>query len=68
MYVPGLQGVNERNPGEVAEAQHESKTIGGDVHSGENRLFHVHSVPHVEALQQGDQQHGHGDRSLPGGS
>jgi hypothetical protein len=34
--VAGLEGVGEGDPGEVADGEHETEAVGGDVHGGED--------------------------------
>lgn len=34
--VPGLEGVDEGNPSEVADCEHEAKTVRDDIHRGED--------------------------------
>jgi len=48
-----LQSVGERHPGQVPKGQHEPKTVGSDVHSGQNRPLLVHRIPDVDALADG---------------
>ena len=40
--VPGLQGVNEGNPSEVADREHEAKPVCDDVHRGEDGRLGPH--------------------------
>lgn len=35
--VTGLQGVGKGDPGEVANGEHEAKSVGRDVHRGQHR-------------------------------
>mmetsp|Transcript_31262 Transcript_31262/g.58285 ORF Transcript_31262/g.58285 Transcript_31262/m.58285 type:complete len:275 (+) Transcript_31262:79-903(+) len=55
--VPCLQGVGERNPGEVAEDEHKPEAIRGDVHSGEDGLFEPQRVHDVDQLEDVDEPH-----------
>jgi hypothetical protein len=33
--VAGLEGVHERHPCQIAKGEHETESVGGDIHSGE---------------------------------
>ncbi|KFZ06227.1 hypothetical protein V501_07613 [Pseudogymnoascus sp. VKM F-4519 (FW-2642)] len=59
--VARLQTVDEGDPSEVAEGEHESEAVGGDVHGSEHGGFHVEGVEDVEGLEEGDEDDGVGD-------
>jgi hypothetical protein len=58
-----LERVDERDPGQISEGEHESETVSGDVHGGEDRSLGTQSVPHIEALEGVEEEHREGDRA-----
>jgi hypothetical protein len=55
--ISALQGVHERDPTQIAEAEHEAEAVGGDVHGGENRRLVDETVDRVPGLEYVDQDH-----------
>lgn len=56
--VTRLEAINERNPGQVSNCEHEAKTVGGDVHGSEEGGFIVEAVCDIPELESEDKPHG----------
>lgn len=54
--VAGLSRVHEGHPDNVAEAEHESEAVGGDVHGCQNGRLHVDAIENVKGLNGGDEE------------
>lgn len=48
--VAALGGVQERNPGEIAEGEHEAQSVGGNVHPGRDAGSVVLAAEHIVGL------------------
>ena len=59
--VAGLEGVDEGEPDEIAEGEHEAEAIGGDVDGGEHGGFHIEGVEDVKSLEGREEEDGVGD-------
>lgn len=51
-----LQGIDEGQPDQITKGEHETETIGGDVHGRQDGGFHVESIEDVQCLEGSDQQ------------
>ncbi|KAH3665317.1 hypothetical protein OGATHE_004133 [Ogataea polymorpha] len=51
-----LQGVSEWNPTQIAKCEHETESVGGNVHHGKHAFLVEHSVENVEGLHRNDEQ------------
>lgn len=59
--VTGLKTIDKRHPGQVSHGEHKAKTIGGDVHGGEEGGFIVEAICNIPELESEDKPHGVGD-------
>ncbi|KAI3481015.1 hypothetical protein L1887_56841 [Cichorium endivia] len=59
--VARLEAVDEGDPYEVADGEHESEAVGGDVHGGEDGRLHEEGVGDVPEVESADEGHGVGD-------
>mmetsp|Transcript_29423 Transcript_29423/g.61300 ORF Transcript_29423/g.61300 Transcript_29423/m.61300 type:complete len:582 (-) Transcript_29423:761-2506(-) len=55
--------VGKGDPRQVTKDQHEAKAVRGDVHGGEDALFHEHRIPDVDGVEEVEQDHAAGDAS-----
>lgn len=53
--VPGLDGVEERDPDEISESKHVPKPVHDDIHRCQESRFHVQSIQDVECLEDSDE-------------
>jgi hypothetical protein len=56
--VTGLEVINERNPGQVSNREHEAKAIRGDIHGGEESRLVVEAICNIPKLESKDEPHG----------
>lgn len=59
-----LKTVDEGHPGQVAHREHESKSIGGDVHLGEDGLLIEDCIKDVPIVEKDNKDHAVGDAAL----
>ncbi|KAI7001191.1 Delta(14)-sterol [Hortaea werneckii] len=59
--VSGLEAVDERDPDEIAEGEHQAETVVGEVDSGEDGRLVVEGIHDVEGLEDGDDEDRVGD-------
>lgn len=55
--IARLQGVDEGQPDQVAEGEHETETVRGDVHGREDGWLVPERVEDVDPLEDGHQKH-----------
>lgn len=56
--VPRLETIGERDPSKIADGKHIAKTVGGDVHGGEEGGLVVEAVRDIPELESEDEPHG----------
>lgn len=59
--IASLEGVDERDPDEIAKGKHEAETVSRDVHGRQDGRLHPQRVKHVDGLECGDEENTVGD-------
>lgn len=62
--VARLETVDKGHPDQVANREHETKAIGGDVHGGEDGRLHEKRISDVPEVEGADERHAIGDAAV----